>query len=109
MLRDTATALLATGLSTTASRGASMSSMSKQRPMHKRPPMSKRPSDGAIPALVHAYVECPHCGRIPKPTGTILTIPGGDAMDRVHCRIPCERCGYTGAMLYLERELMPRH
>lgn len=69
--------------------------------------MSKRPGDGTIPALVHAYVECPHCGRIPQPTAPLLVRQGTNSPDRVHCRVSCSRCGSTAAMLYLERELQP--
>ena len=61
------------------------------------------------PALVHAFVECPHCGRIPKPTTDLLVQLGTESPDRVHCHFPCERCGSDRALLYLEREILPRH
>lgn len=68
--------------------------------------MGKQRTYETIPALVHAYVECPHCGRIPRPTGTLLVLAGSDSPDRAHCNVTCDRCGDTRAMLYLERELM---
>ena len=41
--------------------------------------MSTRPFDRALLTLVHAYLECPHCGRIPKPDATLLVIPRSDS------------------------------
>lgn len=71
--------------------------------------VSSQSSDGTRLALVHAYLECRHCGRIPMPTGAIFVLPGSDSPDRVHCHLRCDRCGSEEAKLYLERELMPVH
>lgn len=69
--------------------------------------MRKRSGSDTVPALARAFLECPHCGRIPKPVGTLLVRVGNESPDHVHCRFRCDRCGSDAAMLYLERELMP--
>lgn len=71
--------------------------------------MSKKSGDDTATALVHAYLECPNCGRIPKPTTALLVLPGADSEEGVHCRMRCDQCGSDAAMLYLRREIMPRH
>lgn len=71
--------------------------------------MSSQPQYPTAPARIHAFIECPHCGRIPKPTGEILVALGSDSPDHVHCHFRCERCGSEKALLYLEREIVSRH
>jgi hypothetical protein len=61
------------------------------------------------PALVYAFVECPNCGRIPKPTGCLLVPLGSESPEHVHCHFCCERCGSSRALLHLEREILLRH
>lgn len=68
-------------------------------------PTSKQSNYGTRPAVIHAYVDCPNCGRIPKPSRPLLVRQGVDSPDRVHSRIQCDRCGSDAAMLYLEREM----
>lgn len=70
-------------------------------------PVSEEPIER--PATVHAYVECPSCGRIPKPTTTLFVRLGNNPPDHVHCRVTCDRCGSDAAMLHLRRELLPDH
>jgi hypothetical protein len=65
--------------------------------------------DRSVPALCHMYIECPHCGRIPKPDGNLLVPADATGSMPMHVRFPCDRCGYEGAMLYMEREIMPVH
>jgi len=62
-----------------------------------------------VPARIHAFVECPKCGRIPKPTGEIMVRIGIEGPDHVHCHFTCERCGSNKALLHLEREILSRH
>lgn len=71
--------------------------------------MSSGTHYATVPARIHAFVECPNCGRIPKPSGEIMVAPTLESPDHVHCHFTCERCGSNKALLYLEREILCRH
>lgn len=61
------------------------------------------------PALVQAFVDCPNCGLVPKPTGHLLVAVQTPGLHQANCNVTCDRCGSPDAMLYLERELASRH
>jgi len=71
--------------------------------------MSSRIQYHSVPARVHAFVDCPNCGRIPKHAGEIMVSLGTESPDHVHCHFVCERCGSDKALLHLEREILSRH
>lgn len=45
------------------------------------------------PARVHAFVDCPNCGRMSKPDAEIMVVLGAGGPDHVHCHFQCDRCG----------------
>jgi len=60
------------------------------------------------PAQLRAWVECPTCGRIDKPTRDFY-LPAGEAgpiLEKV--RLACERCGEP-AYIYLLRTVANIH
>lgn len=71
--------------------------------------MSSRIEYRIAPARIHAFIDCPNCGRIPKPAGELMVALGTESPNRVHCRFRCERCGSDKALLHLEREILSRH
>jgi hypothetical protein len=72
-------------------------------------PLSPRIQYRNAPALIHAFIECPNCGRIRKPPSETMVLLGGEGPERVHCHFRCERCGSPKALLHLEREILSRH
>jgi predicted RNA-binding Zn-ribbon protein involved in translation (DUF1610 family) len=71
--------------------------------------MSTQAQYRSVPARIHAFVDCPNCGRISKPETEIMVILGSGGPDQVHCHFQCERCGSRKALLHLEREILSRH
>jgi len=71
--------------------------------------MSSRIQYATARARIHAFVECPNCGRIPKPTTEAAVILGTESPDCVHCHFRCERCGSDRALLHLQREIVWLH
>jgi hypothetical protein len=74
-----------------------------------RKPMSSRIESCTAPARIHAFVECPNCGFIPKLTHEAMVGAGMEGLDHVHCHFRCERCGSDKALLHLTREILSRH
>ena len=71
--------------------------------------MNTRPHYRTVPARIHAFVECPNCGRIAKTDSEILVLVSSAGPNHVHCHLQCERCGSQKALLHLEREILSRH
>lgn len=71
--------------------------------------MSFRIHDRNAPTCFHAVVECPNCGRIPRPTGEIMVELTIESPDYLHCHFRCERCGSDKAVLHFDRETLSRH
>lgn len=71
--------------------------------------MNTRMQYHTAPARIHAFVDCPNCGRISKPRAEILVVLGSGSPNHIHCHFQCERCGSREALLHLEREILSCH
>jgi hypothetical protein len=59
-----------------------------------------------VPAEMRAWIECPQCGRIEKPTISVRIPPGIASLKLEKVCVACDRCG-APAMMYLQRAVRP--
>ena len=67
--------------------------------------MGKRREEDVL-AVLRSYIDCPHCGRYERPTGTVRAPYSNPAPYSFNCCLACERCGYEKAVLHVEREVV---
>lgn len=70
--------------------------------------MANRRRAKEVPAIVRGYLDCPNCGRIPRPTGT-FSVPRNSPSYSFPSCLTCEKCGFEEAILYIEREVISVH